>query len=665
MGCSFKLGKHLHFLEEPLKRTASLSLLASAALTFAATSSQAAVSYAPVTAGATGGAQKLYNFLATNYGVRTVSGMMTGDVGSGTDVKAMVDVDSMYLKTGKYPALVGFDFLFATGKNASSSWYQSYTTTALTNAKDLWNQGGIPAFTWHWKDPSDSIDAFYTKSGNAKEYTTFDYTKGFKSGTTTWDTTSATYKQLVSDIDEIAAKFLALQKDSVAAIFRPLHEASGGWFWWGTKGGAAYQSLYNLVHNRMVDVDGVKNLVWVWNPEYATDVDWNPGSTKYDVISMDIYEAYDYTTKFVTGYKALTTNFGANKLLAVSENGPIPDASTMKKSGTVWSWWMPWYQSWSGKFLDQTVDAVWKANMTDPCTITLDKMPGWSKYTLATAKAAACTNGYELGKLDTARPVVVKMPGDTATNGWLRVKFDTPADDTAKGNVIIASGTVPDLSSAKSLTLNVVNGNTTSGIWFTVAFLGNASASWGWAQPEGCWVNAGDSAKCTIDLTTTAKDKVVLTGSDYSDFMGNLSKVYIEIFGKNYTGSVFFDNVVVDGSIAINKFDKAQTIETEQGKNLTVAEIVGHAKTSGIRAGAKATVNRIFVQGNVLQLTVATPGNTAVDLFDLQGNRITNLHSGNLAVGTHALALKNVKAGLYVVRVKGANLDAIDKVIVK
>ena len=48
-----------------------------ATLALAASTSRAAISYAPVTPGATGGAQKLYNFLAANYGVRTVSGMMT------------------------------------------------------------------------------------------------------------------------------------------------------------------------------------------------------------------------------------------------------------------------------------------------------------------------------------------------------------------------------------------------------------------------------------------------------------------------------------------------------------------------------------------------------------------------------------------------------------
>lgn len=635
-----------------------------AALAFAAAASNAQPSYAPVTAGATGGARKLYNFLATNYGVKTVSGMMSGDV-SGTDVKKLVDVDSMYLRTGKYPALVGFDYLFATGSKASDSWYRSYTSSTLVLAKDLWNKGGIPAFTWHWKDPSDSVDAFYTKN------TTFDFTKGFQAGTTTWDTTSATYKQLVSDIDEIAANFLILQKDSVAAVFRPIHEASGAWFWWGTKGGAAFQALYNLIYDRMVTVDGVRNLVWVWNPQFASDVDWNPGAAKYDVISLDIYEGWDYTSKFVAGYKTLNTNFGAlNKIFAVSENGSIPDASTMKANGTVWSWWMPWYQSWGGKFLDQTVDAVWKANMNDPCTITLDEMPGWNAYTLSTTKAAACANGYALGELDTARAVVENVPGDTATNGWLRVKFSTPSGDTAKGNIIIDSAksstaTAKNLSTAKTLTLDVVNGNTMQGFWFTVAFLGNANTSWSWAQPEGCWVNPGDSVTCTIDLTTTAKDQVVLTGAAYTTFMGNISKIYIENFAENFTGSVYFDNVLVDGSILVNNFDKPRLYNSESAKNLVIADVIGHGPSSAIRSKANPSADRIAMLGNTLQLTVSRSGPVSVDLFDLQGRLAASLHQGTLTAGTHAISLENLQRGLYLVRAKGGQMDAAEMVLVK
>ncbi|MBR1744859.1 MAG: beta-mannosidase [Fibrobacter sp.] len=629
----------------------------------AAVSASAAVSATPVTEGATEGAQKLYNFLAMNYGVKTVSGVMTGDVSSAT-VKELPDVISFQEHTGKLPALVGFDFLFATGVKASDSWYQSYTQMALDAAKDLWSQGGIPAFTWHWKDPSDQIDAFYTKSGNDKEYTEFDFTKGFAdpacTANCTWNKESETYKQLVSDIDEIADMFLGLQEAGVAAIFRPLHEASGKWFWWGTKGGAAFQALYNLVYDEMVGVKGVKNLVWVWNPEYTSDKDWNPGATKYDVISLDIYEAWDYTTKYTKAYTELTTNYGTDKILAVSENGSIPDMSAMKAGNTVWSWWMPWYQTWDGKFLDQTVEAVWKANMESPCTIDLESMPGWDKYTISTTPVAACEAGYKLGDLDTARVIEEVLPGDMATNGWLQVKL-AAGGDTAKGNIVILDKNIPDLSTAKTLTMKVYNTNSMSGIWFTVAFLTGAP-DWAWAQPDGCWVNAGDSTLCEIDLTTTAKDQVVLEGADYTAFMGNISKVYLEVFAAGFNGTVYYDDVTVDGSILINNFDKKQTIKVEEGSNLTAMVIP--PGTDAVKTVA-ASAAKFGIQGNTISLSTAKAGMVSVDVFGLNGKRVATLYKGNLAAGSYAFSLENMPKGSYIVRVKGAGIAATKPVLVK
>ncbi|SHK61718.1 glycosyl hydrolase [Fibrobacter sp. UWH4] len=631
----------------------------------AAATASAAISYSPVTANATEGAQKLYNFLATNYGVKTVSGVMTGDVSSAT-VKELPDVISFQEHTGKLPALVGFDFLFATGVKASDAWYQSYTQMALDAAKDLWKQGGIPAFTWHWKDPSDQIDAFYTKSGNDKEYTEFDFTKGFAdpacTANCTWNTESETYKQLVSDIDEIADMFLGLQEAGVAAIFRPLHEASGKWFWWGTKGGAAFQALYNLVYDEMVSVKGVKNLVWVWNPEYTSDKDWNPGTAKYDVISLDIYEAWDYTTKYTKAYAELTTNYGTDKILAVSENGSIPDMSAMKAGNTVWSWWMPWYQTWDGKFLDQTVEAVWKANMESPCTIDLESMPGWDKYTISNAPVAACDADYKLGELDTARVIEDKFPGDLATNGWLQVKL-AAGSDTAKGNIVILDKNIPDLSTAKTLTMKVYNTNSMSGIWFTVAFLTGAP-DWAWAQPDGCWVNAGDSTLCEIDLTTTAKDQVVLEGADYTAFMGNISKVYLEVFAAGFNGTVYYDDVTVDGSILINDFNKAQNIKVEEGQKLAVKVLT--AGSSAIKPVAAASAAaKLSVSGKTVSLTTAKAGMVAVEVFGMNGKRVATLYKGNLAAGTSAFSLADMPKGRYIVRVKGAGLAATQPILVK
>lgn len=634
-----------------MKLLSKACFLAGISLAFA----QAQVSFSPVTSGATESAQKLYNFLATNYGVKTVSGMMTGEVNT-PSVQTLLDVDAFYTRTGKYPALVGFDFLFATGVKASDGWYQTYTENIIEAAKELWSLGGIPAFTWHWKDPSDQIDAFYTKSGNANEYTEFDFTQGFTDPNCTsncsWNTTSTTYQQIVSDIDEIADYFLQLQNAGAAAVFRPVHEASGAWFWWGDKGGAAFQALYNLIYDEMVNVKGVKNLVWVWNPEYATDTDWNPGTAKYDIVSLDIYEAWNYSTKYILAYNTLSQNF-PGKILAISENGPIPDMSVMAENNIKWSWWMPWYQTWDGNFLDQTVDPVWKANVESPCTITLEDMPGWNSYSISQSTVAACEVGYKLADLDTARPVAADIfPGDTATNGWLRVKFNAGLEDTANGNVVIKQGAI-DLSSESQITLTAYNTNAQSGIWFTIAFLGNESTDWAWAQPDGCWINPGDSTVCEINLATTAKGTQVLTGNDYTTFMKNISKVYIEIFQVGYSGQIFFDNVKA-GSTTINDFENtAQKISNEEAHNLVVAEIIGKGKSAAIQQHT-ASAFRMELHGKNLSVALPIPGMASIDLFDLNGNLVKTLHRGNLSAGIHTTSLEGIRHGNYILRAKGA-----------
>jgi hypothetical protein len=358
------------------------------------------ISTAPVTPGATESAVKLYNFLRENFGKKTISGIMTGDMESYTlnaDFKTHPDVADIYTRSGKYPALVGVDFLFATGPKASESWYKEYTAKGVSLAKDLWNKGGIPAFSWHWKDPLDQKDAFYIQSAaGSNEYTDFDFKTAFKSGTTEWDTESAAYKGIIADIDHIAEYFLELQEAGVAAIFRPLHEAGGLWFWWSINSGNEFAALYRLVFDRMVKEKGVKNLIWVYNPESKAVSEWDPGEGYYDVISIDIYNNdndHSSNSGAFDTYKAATNS---KKLIALTENGPIPDVNNMHTDEAVWSWWMPWYSTWSGKWPGQTANSVWKSNMEDERIITIDDMPGWDTYTPPASITARANNSASM-----------------------------------------------------------------------------------------------------------------------------------------------------------------------------------------------------------------------------------------------------------------------------
>ena len=354
---------------------------------------------APITPGATPEAVKLYNFLVNNFGSKVISGVMTGNMDKytlGAGVETHEDVADVRTRSGKNPVLVGTDFLFATGPNASGSWQKEYTNKAIDIAKDLWKKGGIPAFTWHWKDPLDKVDAFYAtqkaaQNSGSSEWTDFNISTAFKPGTTTWDTESEAYKGLIADIDYIADFFLDLQKENVAAIFRPLHEAGGNWFWWsrGVQGNQ-FAALYSLVYDRMVFTKGVKNLVWVFNPEQSLDKSWDPGSTHYDVVSVDIYKSAGDHGSNSGAFDTFKEKWGLSKVIALSENGPIPDIKNLVTDQAMWSWWMPWYGSWGDSYIAQTANDVWTSNMTDEKVITLDEMPGWASYSEANKGTQTC-----------------------------------------------------------------------------------------------------------------------------------------------------------------------------------------------------------------------------------------------------------------------------------
>lgn len=60
----------------------------------------------------------------------------------------------------------------------------------------------------------------------------------------------------------------------------------------------------------------------------------------------------------------------------LTENGPIPDIDSTFDDGSVWSFWMPWYNTWNSEFLNQTDNSVWQKNLSDSRIISLKSTPG-------------------------------------------------------------------------------------------------------------------------------------------------------------------------------------------------------------------------------------------------------------------------------------------------
>ena len=624
---------------------------------------------APVTKTATPSAVKLYNFLVNNFGKKTISGVMTGNMDAYTkgDATLHEDVQAVFKAGGKYPALVGVDLMNATGGSKDNSWFQEYTEKAIDIAKSTWKKGGIPAFTWHWR-PGDE-ENFYVKGAN-DNYTEFDFTEAFVTGTTNWDTVSTAYKALVADIDLVSKIVLDLQKEGVAAIFRPLHESGGNWFWWSTHTGKQFAALYQLLYERMVFTNGVNNLIWDFNPKDAATMSWTPGETYYDVLSVDIYNKANDHQSNSSAFIDLTNKAGTNKIISLSENGPIPDVDKMYEDGATWSWWMPWYESpsWNGGYVSQTAASVWQKNLADERIITLDKMPGWDNYSEAVAATNVCPTSTQNAKFgaDTAKA--------NPENVDLVMGVTYKAINDSGANIEFKK--VPKLTGAKSIAVTIENkgsGGEMNGIWIGMAFVrdGSKDKAWTWEQSpsDGCWLNDGAKSTCEFAIETYTDD----AGVEHPMDLDNLFSVTFILAGANgFSGTVLFDNMVTDNGIIINGFNKKTELFTaaDQSKgHIASIELFNKDGTpvtpSALKPIAAAKKAGMSVKNGNVSLTANVSGFASIDVFNMIGKRIATLHRGNLSAGSHTFSLQNLNKGQYIIRVKGAGLNATQKVLIK
>ena len=344
-----------------------------------------------VTPSPTESAVKLYKFLQDQYGQKIISGVMTGtgsELLNGSNPRPLSNVKEVAYVIGvsdKTPALVGFDFLNSTGRSPNAN----YSKALIAIATELWEKGGIPAFCWHWRNPLLSDSGFYTPENGSSPVANFDLKTAFTdSNCTEWDEDSDTYRAIIRDIDIVAGMLGQLQDNGVAVLWRPLHEASGGWFWWGryrtqSASATACKALYRLMFDRMVNYHGLHNLIWIWTSENTTADfnNWYPGDAYVDMIGRDYYanNAINHNNSYVTQFQGLQKAY-PDKMIALSENGSIPYPQKMLADGANWSYFMPWWGQYTIPTAGRpqyNTEEEWVKIMNDPNIITLENMPGW------------------------------------------------------------------------------------------------------------------------------------------------------------------------------------------------------------------------------------------------------------------------------------------------
>lgn len=295
---------------------------------------------------------KLYNFLKNNFGTKIISGTMARH---STNIE---EAQWVYDQTGKWPALTGFDYIDHTWLNQNWVKYDD----VFTLGKAYWENNGLVTLTWHWRDPLTKSGDFYTDKTN------FDITKISQ-------TSSPEYSAMIADIDVIAAYLKQFKDANIPILWRPLHEAAGGWFWWGAKGPAACKTLWHLMFDRLTNHHGLNNLIWVWTTEANDEaLRWYPGHEYVDIVGMDIYPGENEHGSQHIAFNKVKEIYGGRKIIALSECGSVPDPKKMVEFGDTWSWFMPW----NGEFTrdDKHNGATWWNTLfSNEAVLTRDEMP--------------------------------------------------------------------------------------------------------------------------------------------------------------------------------------------------------------------------------------------------------------------------------------------------
>lgn len=302
-------------------------------------------------------AQSVMNFLKQTYGSKTISGTMA-NVNWNTE-----EADWVYAQTGKYPALNCFDFIHFVF--SPSNWIDYSNTSVVEN---WWKAGGLVAAMWHWNVPANSgvADQYAFYYGSKSDQTLFDVSK-------ISDEKSAEYKLMIKNIDTISSYLNTLKSKNIPVIWRPLHEAAGGWFWWGAKGAAPFKLLWKLMFDRMTNYHHLDNLIWVWTSE-GNDADWYPGDEYVDIVGRDLYPTTNIHDSQWTEFNKVKAIVSSRKMIALSECGGIPDPALMFQKGDTWLWFMPWYGNYT-RDDSQNGAAYWRTVMNNSHVITRDQMP--------------------------------------------------------------------------------------------------------------------------------------------------------------------------------------------------------------------------------------------------------------------------------------------------
>lgn len=240
---------------------------------------------------------------------------------------------------GAYPAVIGFDLGgIETGDTISLD--KVPFDTIRIRMIEHYERGGICEVSWHLKNP--------LTGGSAWEISTDTVVK------TILDPSTSIHHKFMKWLDNLSDFLLSVKNtkgEVIPLIFRPWHESSGWWFWWGDKHCTPkeYIALWKMTKDYL-DSKGLTNYVYSYSPNLGVDrqgyLERYPGNNYVDLLGVDIYQFIkkDSTGKIIdygTESFVNNTNTTLQMLTQIGKemNKPIAFTETGIANLPIADWW--------------------------------------------------------------------------------------------------------------------------------------------------------------------------------------------------------------------------------------------------------------------------------------------------------------------------------------
>lgn len=227
---------------------------------------------------------------------------------------------------GKYPAVYGMDLggiEVGWEANLDKNDFDNMRASAVAHHE----RGGVVTFSWHPRNPLTGGDAWDVSS---KEVVASILPGGEK---------HELFMGWLSNAADFLGSIRTAEGQAVPVVWRPWHEHTGSWFWWGQDlcTTEQYKALWQMTYDYMVKERGLDNLVWAYSPGAGgitpeLFAERYPGDEIIDMVGFDCYQ-YSTDEVYIKEMKhALDVmsafNEGRGKIMAVTETGyeGIPNA---------------------------------------------------------------------------------------------------------------------------------------------------------------------------------------------------------------------------------------------------------------------------------------------------------------------------------------------------